>query len=340
MFARRLSFLITAGVPLVESVEILRAQARSRATRSVYASVARDLQNGQFLAKSLEKHRRHFGDFAINLIRAGETSGILIENLRHLAEELDKRLALRRKVTSALIYPAFITAATLGVTGGIVAFIFPKLLPVFSGLHVDLPLTTRILIGISEYLRHWGLLTVSLVIFALVAFFYIRARFERIRYLADAALLHLPLCGGIARRYNLANSCRTLGLLLRSGVHVTEALNITAQTTHNRVYRASLARFAVAMTRGERLSSRLEAQPALFPAIMAHLVGIGETTGNLSGTLLYLSQLYEGEVDELTKNLSSSIEPALMVIMGLLVGLVAISVITPLYAITQHLQPR
>jgi type IV pilus assembly protein PilC len=159
-----------------------------------------------------------------------------------------------------------------------------------------------------------------------------------VRYFGDKLLLSLPLAGRLTRTYNLANFSRTLGLLIRSGLHLTDAISITAETTHNLVYRAAYERVAKQVIKGEPVSRSLEANPELFPDMLVHMIAIGEKTGALPSSLIYLSELYEAEVDEQTRNLSSSIEPVLMIVMGLLVGLIAVSVITPIYEITKTLQ--
>lgn len=339
-FAKRMSFLIKAGVPLIESLHLIRAQTKSKAKKHVYDVVIADVSSGQYLATSLGRFRRLFGEFAINLIRVGEDSGILGQNLEYLADELKKKDELQRKVIGTLIYPIFITVATIGLTAVLTAYIFPKLMPIFTSLHVDLPWTTRTLIWTSAYLRDWGLWTLLCVIIFFVALFVIRNRYECVRMWGDRILLRIPLAGTMARAYNLTNFCRTLGLLLRSGIAFGEAITITAETTKNRVYREACAELSTRIMRGETISLGLSAHPRLYPDILTHMIAIGERTGNLSTTLTYLGELYETEVDELTKGLSSSIEPVLMVVMGLLVGLVAVSVITPIYSITQHLGPQ
>ena len=340
LFAKRMSFLVKAGVPLIECLHLIRAQTESKTKKRVYDSVIGDIANGQYLSTSLGKFKRFFGEFAINLIRVGEESGILSQNLAYLADELEKKHALQRKVLGALVYPIFITVATLGVTVMLTAYIFPKLMPIFTSLNVNLPLTTRALIAISEYIRDWGLLTFLGLIAALVAFFVVRVRFEALRMLTDRLLLKIPLAGNIAHSYNLTNFSRTLGLLLRSGLTLTTALEITGDTTKNRAYRQACREMATQVMRGEPLSRGLGERPKLYPTILTHMIAIGEKTGNLSTTLTYLGEMYEGEVDDLTKGLSSSIEPVLMVVMGLIVGIIAVSVITPIYEITQHLSPK
>lgn len=340
LFAKRMSFLVKAGVPMVECLSLIRAQTKSKAKGLMYDSVIKDVSNGQYLSTSLGKHKRLFGEFAVNLIRVGENSGVLSQNLAYLADELQKKHELQKKVIGTLVYPVFITIATLGVTSILTVFIFPKLMPIFTSLHVELPLTTRVMIAVSAYLRDWGILTVLGIIVLIIAFLFIRSKSKGVRMLGDRVLLRIPLAGNIARCYNLTNFCRTTGLLLRSGITLTDALVITSETTKNRLYRVASMQLALQATRGEPVSRGLMARPDLYPDILSHMVAIGEKTGNLSSTLTYLSELYEAEVEELTKTLSSSIEPVLMIVMGALVGLIAVSVITPIYSITQHLQPK
>jgi type II secretory pathway component PulF len=340
LFAKRMAFLIKAGVPIVECLTLIRSQTKSKGKGKVYDAVIADVSSGQHLATSLGKFNRLFGDFAVNLIRVGENSGGLSQNLAYLADELQKKQVLQRKVIGALVYPIFITVATLGVTAMLTAYIFPKLMPIFTSLHVELPLTTRILIWTSSYLRDWGFLTLLGVILVGMALAYIRNKSEPFRMFCDRVLLGVPFAGSITRASNLTNFCRTVGLLLKSGIRVTNALEVTAESTKNRVYRKACAEIAAQVVRGEPISKGLAAYPHLYPDILTHMIAVGERTGNLSNTLTYLGELYESEVDELTKTLSSSIEPVLMIVMGLLVGTIAVSVITPIYDITQHLNPK
>jgi type II secretory pathway component PulF len=336
LFAKRMSFLVKAGVPLIECLDLIRLQTKTRAKRSVYEAVINDVSNGQYLSTSLAKFKRLFGDFAISLIRVGEESGILSQNLAYLADELQKKHELQRKVIGALVYPLFITIATLGVTGVLTAYIFPRLMPIFTSLRVELPLTTRMLIWVSAYLRDWGIYTLLGLIALGAGLLTIRNKYERVQMLSDRFLL----AGSIARAYNLTNFCRTMGLLLRSGITLSGALEITGETTKNRAYRLACKQMTARVMSGEPVSRGLGERPHLYPDILTHLVAVGEKTGNLSDTLTYLGELYEAEVDELTKGLSSSIEPVLMIVMGLLIGLIAVSVITPIYSITEHLSPK
>ena len=336
-FVKRLSFLIKASIPILEGLSMVSEQTVSKGYSRVLKSVVKDVSNGTSLAKSLSKFPRIFGDFGINIIKVGESSGTLSQNLDYLADELHKRQALRNKITGALVYPAVITVATLGITGFLILYLFPKIMPVFSSLNMELPLSTKIVIAVSGFLQQWGLwFIVGVFAFGALSTFLIN-RFPKVRMAYDRMMLSLPVFGVMFRYYNLANMNRTLGLLLKSGITLAEALPLTADTTANTVYKRELRLMAAAANRGEQLSGHLKKHRGLFPDLMPQMIAIGERSGSLSNTLVYLSGLYEAEVDDFTKNLSSLIEPALMIIMGVLVGFTAISIITPIYGITQNL---
>lgn len=338
-FAKRLSFLIGAGVPVVDSLTLLKDQSKSSSRKYIYSDIIESVNSGQYLSKSLEKFERFFGSFAINIIKIGETGGVLTQNLNYLANELQKRQELRKKVMGALIYPIFITIATLLLSGMLTVFIFPKVMPIFQSLNVDLPITTIILLNISNFLAAFGLHLIAGIIIFIIIFKVALAYLPSFRFIMHRAVLHLPLFGRLIKYYFMTNFCRTLGLLLKSGVNVVDAVIITGDTLGSDVYKRECRKLSAVVTRGERISTYIATKPSLFPDFTAHLIAVGETTGSLSDTLVYLSDMYEADVSDMTKNLSNSIEPILMIFMGLIVGFVAVSVITPIYEVTQHLQP-
>lgn len=336
-FARRLSFLVGSGVPLLESLEVLQEQTTSRALSRILLQVSADVRNGRFLSDALKRYRGYFGEFAINIIKVGESSGVLAQNLKHLAEELEKKDALRKKVISALVYPIFITIATLGVTGLLTVYIFPKITPIFNSLNVDLPVTTRVLIMVSEILRAHGLWMIVGLIVLTILFVVLYRTLKPVRYVLDRIALMIPIAGRMVQYYNIATLCRTLGLLLKSGTSILEALHTTRDTTRNLRYKKELTNVIEHVRGGEKIARHFEKHPGLFPSLVSHMIAIGERTGNLADTFIYLSDFYESEVDTSAKNLSNALEPALMILMGVLVGFVAVSVITPIYEITQTL---
>ena len=340
-FAKRLAFLMKAGVTMLDSMHILREQTRSRRYIAILDVVIHDIKNGQRLSKSLAKFPRAFGAFATGIIKVGESSGTLSSNLNYLADELKKTQNLKRKVIGALVYPAIITVATLGITALLTIYIFPKIMPIFTSLHITLPLTTRIMLFTSNFLLHWGLLLLVLIFFVMIALYICVQSFYICHFYFDRVLLRLPIAGTLARRYNLAAFTRTLGILLKSGFTLSEALTVTSEITTNRVYRREIDALTNVVIRGDQISGYLKRRGGrLFPEILGQMVAVGERSGSLSDTFIYIAEHYDEEVEEYTKNLSGLIEPILMICMGLIVGFLAISVITPIYSITQHFPGR
>ncbi|MDE2399787.1 MAG: type II secretion system F family protein [Patescibacteria group bacterium] len=339
-FVKRLSFLIKAGIPMRESLVMIREQTRKKGYALILDTVIDNVSNGQNLSTSLARFKNTFGEFAINIIGFGEQSGILSENLEYIADELKKRQALRKKIISASVYPIIVTIATIGIVAFLMVFLFPKILPIFASLHYDLPLSTRIVIALSNFITHWGLITLVFLIVFLVAFIITLKKNKRVAFQFDRVLLKLPIVGKIIQDYNVANFTRTMGLLLRGGITMGEALPISAKTTANLLYQKEFKALAQVVNRGQKISTHLAKSRDLFPDIVVQIISVGEHSGNLSNSLMYLSEMYEAEIDDFTKNLSSMVEPILMIIMGILVGFIAVSIITPIYGITQHLNVK
>jgi type II secretory pathway component PulF len=258
-------------------------------------------------------------------------------NLAYLAEELKKKQLLKSKVVSAFVYPALITIATLGITAFLMLFLFPKITPIFTSLHADLPLSTKIVMASSVALQEWGIyFIVGAVGVSFLLSLLLQKNFNA-RLWFNRLCLKLPIVGTVIVYYNCSNISRTLGLLLKSGVTLTNALITSAKATPNLVYKNELIILSHVVERGDLMSLYLKKQPAYFPEVLCHMVAVGEKSGTLSNTLLYLAENYDNEVDEFTKNISTLVEPVLMIFMGILIGFIAISIITPIYGITQNL---
>ncbi len=328
--------VLRSGMPILQGLRMLEEEAHSRSVARIAKSLADDVSNGLTLSSALKKFENIIGQFFISIVRIGETSGTLPENLEYIAEELKKKNDLHRQVVGALIYPLIIVLATAGITTLLIVYIFPKILPIFLSLKATLPLSTRALIVISTFLTTYGLwflggVLVSGVVFAILL------RIPAFHFCTDWVLVRLPIFGPLSRYYNLANTCRTLSLLLKSDVRIVSAMDIAADSLKNRVYQVALRDAVEGVMRGQRISVQLKNQKLLFPPLLTQMMSVGESTGNLSTTLMYLSDMYESEIRDWTKNLTSILEPVLMLTMGLLVGFIAISVITPIYGITQNL---
>lgn len=338
-FARHLSIVIKAGLPILEGLKIIQKQTQSPKLLAIISRLIADVNNGQFLADSLkEQGHRLFSDFFISVIKVGETSGTLSDSLLYLAEEMKKSEDLKSKVRSALIYPVIILVATVGVTGLLTFFVFPRVLPIFSSLRINLPLTTKILISALNFLLQYGLWLLGGLIILVVGL-RLLLRISAVRFLSDRFLFVLPAISTLMINLNMANFTRVFGILLKSGIKIVETINITGQTFNNLVYRRLFIAAADEIRRGEQFARYLAAQKKFFPPMLSGMIEIGENTGNLEKNLAYLSEYYTEELESSLRNLTSLLEPLLLLVMGLIVGFVALSIITPIYEITQNIHP-
>ena len=334
IFARNLEVMIRSGMQLLPALELIKKQTKSKTFILIMDHVTADVKNGHFLSVGLERYKSIFGEFFINLIRVGESSGTLSENLQYLSEELKKKDELQKKVRGALIYPIFILVATLGITSILTFFIFPKILPVLTSIKVDLPITTKIFIKISNLIFNYGLYVFAGLV-VLVAAFFLLLNNKGFRFSWNIFLLRIPAISEMIKTVNMINFSRTLGLLLRAGLKIVEALEITANTLTNPVYKTEVLAVAEGVKRGDPISKHLLEKPDLFSPIFTQMVIVGENTGKLDESILFLSDFYESELDEATRSLSSFLEPILLLIMGMVVAFVALAIITPIYKITQ-----
>jgi type IV pilus assembly protein PilC len=336
LFARHMEMMTRSGMQILESLEILKKQTVSKPFLRVLDGLIADVKNGHYLSVGMERYRKVFGEFFINLIRVGEASGTLSENFRYLASELGKQDELKKKVRGAMAYPVIILFATLGITGIMSFFIFPKILPVLRSLNVELPLTTRIFIGLSEFMISYGLIVFG-ALFVLLIAFVLAIRIKPVRFLWHRTILALPFVGRMSTQVNIISMARTMNLLLKGGVKIVQALEITADTVNNLVYRSEIHKIAESVKRGEPMSRIMINNPKRFPATFSQMSMVGENTGKLDETLVFLADFYEGELDNSTKGMSSILEPILLLTMGGIVIFVALSIITPIYKLSQTL---
>lgn len=336
VFAKRLAILIKSGVSIVTALDILKRQSVSKGSKKIIGYLRDCVERGQSLAKSMEGYRHVFSHFGVSIILVGETSGTLVQNLHYLADELKKKQELKRAIVSALIYPCFIIFATVGIVIMLTAYVFPKILPIFSSFKAELPWSTKLLIAVSTAMqKYWLFYALGLV--ALIFAWVMLLRLPNIRLAADRLLLRLPIIGAMFRSYCVANFSRTFSLLLKSELGIIQTLTIVGNTIGNAAYKQAFANIIDGVQRGESVADNMDKDKLLFPPLVSQMVGVGEMTGHLGSSLMYLSEMYEDEMNNATKNLATSIEPALMIFMGLLVGFIALSIITPIYGITQSL---
>lgn len=336
LFARNLSVMLQSGLTIGEALEIAADSAQGK-FKKILNNVAKAVKSGQSLSSSLSRYPKVFSGFFIGATLAGESSGTLEENLQNVATQTEKENELFSKVKGAMLYPIVVLVAAFILGIGMAFFVLPKITPLFEGLKMDLPATTRALIWSSHILQDYGLYA-GIGLFVLIVFlvWLIRQRF--IKPLTHGIFLKMPVVKKISRNANIARFCRSLGMLLKSGLNIDEALEITRTTLSNYYYKRSLAGIAGRITKGTKLSLALSEHQALFPIMVTRMIKVGEKSGKLEETLLYLANYYEVEVDNATKSLSTAIEPILLIVIGLVVGFLALSIITPIYNISGGIQ--
>lgn len=336
LFSRHMEVMIKSGMQILQGLEILKKQTKSKAFSKILDQIISDVKNGHFLSAGLERYPNVFGDFFINLVRVGETSGTLAENLQYLTEELKKKDELKKKVRGAMIYPIVILFATLGITSLMTFVIFPKILPVLTSLNVKLPLVTRIFIVISSFMIKYGIWVFTGIV-ALGIGIFLMLRVPAVRFRWHKLLIGIPFVGTMVQTVNIISLSRTIGLLLRAGIRIVEALEITSSTMSNLVYKKEIKNVAEGVRKGDQMSKYFIDNPKVFPPIFAQMIVVGENTGKLDESILFLADFYESELDEATKAMSNFLEPVMLLTMGMIVTFVALAIITPIYAITQTL---
>ena len=332
LLARHLAIMIKSGVPLREGIETIKGQSTGK-FKEILSDIIKNLENGWSLADSLAIHRNVFGDFFINLVRIGEINGTLDENLEHIYLQLRKSYDLKNKIRTAMIYPVLVLVLAFILIIIVLTFVFPRILVLFKTFDIELPLPTRIFISISGFLQNYGIfLLIFLLILIFISLFL--SKFRKVKLVFHKLILNLPLVGRITKNINLAHLSRNLGTLFKGGIPVIETLDITAQTLDNLIYQNQLKKISEAVQEGRQIAIYLKDKPKLFPPTFFSVINIGEKTGKLGDSLLYLGEFYEKEVDDATKRLSDLLEPVLLIIIGLVVAFLAVSIILPIYRFT------
>lgn len=332
LFTKNLSVMMKSGLTLAESLQISIEQSHG-GLRRVLTRVLRHVENGEPFAKALATQSKYFPRLYQDMVRVGEVSGTLDQNLAYLADQLAKDRDMRRKVWGALMYPLLILVGVGGLGAMLSVVVLPRLTNLFLSLDVPLPLSTRILIGVSAFLQSYGLwvlLGVIVLIIILVAGYRIRP----VKYAVHALLLRIPLFGRLLHQISLARFTRTLGALLLSGVPISESLDAVEEAMSNMVYERAVRKVRTATNKGASLANSLERHSRLFPRVVTRMVNVGERSGRLDEILKYLSEFYEEEFDEVAKNLTVLLEPALLILIGVVVGFMGVSIITPIYQVT------
>ena len=336
LFAKNMAIMLKSGLPLYEAVSIAQESSQGKLKQAL-DEVSQSIQSGQSLSDSFARHPKVFSGLFVNATMAGESSGTLVENLENISTELEKERELKSKIQGAMVYPivVLITAFILGMVLALV--VLPKITPLFSGLRIELPFSTRVLIAVSEFMQAYGIWFAIAMFGAVFAFvWFIRQKFSH--PITHRIMLLTPIIKKVNRASSLARFSRTLAMLLRSGVRIDEALEITAHSTKNYYYRKAILTISDRIKKGSKLSDNLARFPSYFPPLLTRMVGVGEESGEFEDTLFYLAEFYEDEVDQSTKALSTAVEPILLFLIGGVVAFLALSIITPIYEITGNIK--
>lgn len=332
ILTKNLSGMLRAGLSLYRALSVLEKQSKNKTLNKILISLENDINAGETLSSGIAKFPKVFSKLFVSMTRAGEESGNLAGALSEVGMNLEKAHNLTKKVRGALIYPGVILSAMIVIGILMFAFVVPTLASTFAELGVTLPTSTRILIFMGNFFSNHLILTfVLLILFTVGLVKFVRAKFMD-RYV-DFLILRVPVLGTLVKEINTARTARTMASLLMSGVSITHATEITEEVVQNMYYKQALTETRIAIEKGSPFSEVFIEKEKLFPVMMAEMVQVGEETGKLSDMLIQVAVFYEEEVENKTKNLSTIIEPVLMIVIGAGVGFFAISMISPLYSV-------
>lgn len=335
-FAQNLSAMIDAGLSVTRSLAVMGKQAKKKSFKKLLAELENDVSHGQTLSDALEKRPNVFPPLFVSMVRAGEESGSISTSLSMVADQMDKSYQLVKKVRGAMIYPGVIIGVMIILAVLLLVFMVPTLTATFSGLGVKLPLPTRVLIFMSQFMISHIFTVFSAIILSFVSgALFMRSREGR--NLFDIVTIHLPLVGELVRQVQVARTARTLYSLLSAGVEIVVALDITAKILQNHLYRDVLLQARNSIQKGELLSVIFAKHEELYPVFVSEMAAVGEETGKISDMLKGVADYYEKQVDQKTKDLSTIIEPVLMIVIGLGVGVFAISMLAPTYSLVDYI---
>lgn len=333
-FTKHLSIMLSAGIPLSEAIESLIEQSGSSALKKILHSTVNELANGQTLSSALAKFPRAFDPLYLSLIDVGEESGKLEKTLQFLSDQLKNDYVLRKKIQGALLYPGFVLAAALIMGGFISIAILPKLVGFFSAFEVDLPLATRVLLTVSIFMKNYGIIFFVGLIGAMIGLILILSS-RLVKPWWHRQLLRLPLIGRLIQAGQLARFSRNLSTLLKAGIPISRALDSTAKSLSNWQYSVDLIKINRQLQQGKNIGMVLSQNHFFeFPPLVAKMISVGEKTGKLETTLEYLTSFYEDVIDDTSKNLTTVLEPVLLISIGLIVGFLALAIISPIYELT------
>jgi type IV pilus assembly protein PilC len=329
LFTRQFSTMIDAGLPIVQSLDILAEQTENKALKSTIRDVRRDVSGGTTLADALEKHPKVFDDLYVNMVRAGEAGGVLNTILNRIALFIEKANRLKKKVKGAMIYPATIVVVAIGVVSILLIFVIPVFAELYGSMGRALPAPTQITINISNFFRAY-FVHVVVIIALIVVGIKMYYKTAKGRMVIDGILLKMPILGDLLRKVAVARFSQNMSLLLASGVPILEGLAITAKTAGNKVIEKAIMDARISISEGKTVAEPLE-KSGVFPPMVCQMVSVGENTGALDNMLKRVGDFYEEEVDNSVNNITALMEPMIMVFLGIVLGGLVISMYLPIF---------
>jgi type IV pilus assembly protein PilC len=329
VFTRQIATMINAGLPLVQSLEVLASQQPNKQFKRILTKIREDVEGGSTFAASLKQHPTVFTPLYMSMVEAGEAGGFLDTVLNRLAGYIEKSMALRRKVKGAMIYPATIITVAVAVVIFLLIFVIPTFKTLFEGFGAALPLPTRIVLELSRLVRTHVVTVLGAFVGTVFALrFYYRT--EKGKKVIDSLLLRLPIIGQLIRKVSVAKFTRTLGTLVSSGVPILDGLNITARVAGNKVVEEAILKTRSSIAEGKTIADPLGAS-GIFPPMVVQMISVGEQTGALDAMLAKIADFYDAEVDQAVSNLTTLLEPIMIVFLGVVVGGVIIAMYLPIF---------
>ncbi len=331
-FARNLGSMVAAGLSMSRALSVMERQTKNKALKKILVSLETDVSSGKTLSDSMRSHDKVFSSIFISMVAAGEQSGTLADSLKILSTQMDKTYALQRRIRGAMMYPGVILSVMVLIAILMLTYIVPTLMKTFTELKLELPTSTKLILVISDLFINHGLLVLGFFIVA-GAFLYAFSRQTLGKRIIHYSILKIPIIGEIIKEVNAARTARTLSSLLNSGVDVVEAVKITMDVIQNVHYKDILRRAGEAIKKGEPISKIFTENEKFYPLLLGEMMNVGEETGKIGEMLMGVAVFYEEDVDQRTKDMSTVIEPFLMVVIGAAVGYFAVAMITPMYSL-------
>jgi type IV pilus assembly protein PilC len=329
LFCRQFSTMIDAGLPIIQCMDILYAQQENATFKKMLKNIKEQVESGATLADSLKKYPQQFDDLFVNMVSAGEAGGILDTILRRLSAYMEKAAKLKSQVKGAMTYPIVTMVIAVAVIAVILVFVIPVFQEMFADMGGALPPITQVVVAMSEFVKskiHWIVIGIIIFIFAFKKYY----KTEKGRKLVDASMLKLPVFGMLIRKVAVAKFTRTMGTMLSSGVAILEALDIVAKTSGNKTVEQAIYTVRSGIAEGRTMADPL-AESGVFPAMVCQMISVGESTGALDAMLEKIADFYEEEVDQAVDNLTSLIEPFMLVFLGVVIGTLVVAMYMPIF---------